>query len=595
MKPSTKIKENMYLEHINSPADVKRLSADQLNVLSEEIRAALLRKLSARGGHFGPNFGMVEATIALHYVFDSPQDKIVYDVSHQSYPHKMLTGRKDAYLVAEEYGKVSGYSEPDESEHDFFVIGHTSTSVSLASGLAKGRDLTGGKGNVIAVIGDGSLSGGEAFEGLDYVAEMGTNMIIVVNDNQMSIAENHGGLYRNLQELHESDGTCPCNFFKAMGLDYVYLRQGNNIEALISTFEKVKDTDHPVVVHINTLKGKGYEPAVKNKEEWHYCAPFDVATGKPQHTGETGEDYGTLTSDFLLRKMKEDRRIVGITAGTPAVMGFTKDKRLEAGRQFVDVGIAEEHAVAMASGIAKAGGKPVFGVYSTFIQRAYDQVSQDLCINNNPATMLVFWGGLSSMNDVTHLCFFDIPLLCNIPKLVYLAPTCKEEYLAMVEWSLRQDEHPVAIRVPSNGVITASRKVNTDYDIPNRYETVTRGSRVAILALGSFFQLGESVTAMLKEKAGIDATLVNPRYITGVDTELLDSLKRDHSLVITLEDGVLDGGFGEKISRYYGASPVRVLNFGARKEFVDRYDVKDFLRANHLTNEQIVEDILKVL
>lgn len=276
-------------------------------------------------------------------------------------------------------------------------------------------------------------------------------------------------------------------------------------------------------------------------------------------------------------------------------MGFTKDKRLEAGRQFVDVGIAEEHAVAMASGIAKAGGKPVFGVYSTFIQRAYDQVSQDLCINNNPATMLVFWGGLSSMNDVTHLCFFDIPLLCNIPNLVYLAPTCKEEYLAMVEWSLRQDEHPVAIRVPSNGVITASRKVNTDYDIPNRYETVTRGSRVAILALGSFFQLGESVTAMLKEKAGIDATLVNPRYITGVDTELLDSLKRDHSLIVTLEDGVLDGGFGEKISRYYGASPVRVLNFGARKEFVDRYDVKDFLRANHLTDEQIVEDILKVL
>lgn len=585
----------MYLETINSPADVKRLSVEELNVLGCEMRAALLQRLSVRGGHFGPNFGMVEATIALHYVFESPKDKIVFDVSHQCYPHKMLTGRKDAYLDAGKYATVSGYSEPDESEHDHFVIGHTSTSVSLASGLAKGRDLVGGKGNVIAVIGDGSLSGGEAFEGLDYVAEMGTNMIIIVNDNQMSIAENHGGLYRNLQELRESGGTCDCNFFKAMGLDYVYLKEGNDIAALIRTFESVKDTDHPVVVHINTLKGKGYEPAVQNQEAWHYCAPFEVETGMPKNAAGTGEDYAVLTADYLLRKMKEDNRVVGITAGTPTVMGFTKDKRMEAGKQFVDVGIAEEHAVALASGIAAAGGKPVFGVYSTFIQRAYDQVSQDLCINNNPAMMLVFWGSLSSMNDVTHLCFFDIPLLSNIPNLVYLAPTCKEEYLAMMEWGLQQSEHPVAIRVPANGVVVSGREVDTDYSVLNRYEVTKQGNRVAILALGSFYQLGEQVVSMLKEKAGVDATLVNPRYISGVDAALLDSLKQEHDVVVTLEDGVLDGGFGEKISRYYGADKMKVLNFGARKEFVDRYDVAEFLQANHLTAGQITEDIMSVL
>lgn len=585
----------MVLENINSPEDVKKLSLEELNLLSGEMREALLHRLSNHGGHFGPNFGMVETTIALHYVFNSPEDKIVFDVSHQSYPHKMLTGRKEAYLDPEKYDDVSGYSEPSESAHDHFVIGHTSTSVSLAGGLAKGRDLKGEKGNVIAVIGDGSLSGGEAFEGLDYAGELGTNFIIVVNDNQMSIAENHGGLYRNLQELRESQGIYPCNFFKAMGLDYLYVDQGNDIGSLISAFQKVKDIDHPVVVHINTLKGKGYRPAEEDKEPWHWCGPFDIATGKPKHKSDDGEDYGTQTADYLLAKMKEDRRVVGITAGTPTIMGFTEDRRKAAGRQFVDVGIAEEHAVALASGIAKAGGKPVFGVCSSFIQRAYDQLSQDLCINNNPATLLVFWGSLSTMNDVTHLCFFDIPLISHIPNMVYLAPTCKEEYFAMLEWSLRQDSHPVAIRVPALGLTHADREIAADYNELNRYEVVKRGTKVALLALGSFFPLGESVAQILKEKAGIEATLVNPRYITGTDDTLLDTLKTDHALVATLEDGILDGGFGEKIARYYGTSPMKVLNFGARKEFVDRFDVAAFLRDNHLTAEQIAEDILAQL
>ena len=585
----------MYLENINSPADVKKLSYKELNDLGSEIRTSLLQKLSEHGGHFGPNFGMVEATIALHYVFNSPKDKIVFDVSHQSYVHKMLTGRKDAFLYPERYDDVSGYTEPQESEHDFFVIGHTSTSVSLASGLAKGRDLTGGDENIIAVIGDGSLSGGEAFEGLDYAAELGTNLIIIVNDNQMAIAENHGGLYRNLQELRESNGECECNFFKAMGLDYTYVADGNNIEALVAAFSTVKDIQHPVVVHINTVKGKGYKPAELDKEAYHWRTPFDVETGKPKVDYGNGENYADITARYLLKKMREDRRVVGITSGTPTVMGFTPERRKEADKQFVDVGIAEEHAVALASGIAANGGKPVYGVYSTFIQRAYDQLSQDLCINNNPAVLLVFWGSLSAMNDVTHLCFFDIPLISNIPNIVYLAPTCKEEYLAMLEWSMRQNEHPVAIRVPATEVTGCHETVDTDYSELNRYKVVRRGSKVAVVALGSFFGLGESVTAMLKEKADIDATLINPRYITGVDEPLMEELKAGHQLVVTLEDGVLDGGFGEKITRYYGAADMKVLNYGARKEFTDRFDVQELLRANRLTDEQIVEDILSIV
>lgn len=585
----------MYLETINSPLDVKNLSMEELNALGGEIRNTLLKKLSAHGGHFGPNFGMVEATIALHYVFNSPEDKIVYDVSHQSYVHKMLTGRKEAFLNPDKYDEVSGYTEPQESEHDFFVIGHTSTSVSLASGLAKGRDLQGRHENVIAVIGDGSLSGGEAFEGLDYAAELDSNFIIIVNDNQMSIAENHGGLYKNLQVLRESDGQCECNFFKAMGLDYIYVNDGNNVEALINAFSSVKDSNHPVVVHINTTKGKGYAPAEQDKESYHYCAPFNPDAEYQEVASEVEENYADLTAQYLLGKMKEDSRVVGITAGTPTVMGFTPSLRAEAGKQFVDVGIAEEHAVALSSGIAAAGGKPVFGVYSTFIQRAYDQLSQDLCINNNPAVILVFWGSLTAMNDVTHLCFFDIPVISNIPNMVYLAPTNKEEYMAMLEWGIRQNEHPVAIRVPANGMFMSGETVEEDYSLLNRYKVVSQGSKVAILALGSFFQLGQSVVELLKEEAGIDATLINPRYITGVDEAMLDELKADHQLVITLEDGVLDGGFGEKITRYYSATDMRVLNFGAKKEFVDRYDRQDFLKANHLTKEQIKDVILRTL
>lgn len=584
----------MYIENIKSPQDVKRLNYEQLNSMCDELRNALLEKLSAHGGHIAPNLGFLEATVALHYVFNSPVDKFVFDVSHQCYVHKMLTGRMEAFTNPEKYDLVSGYTEPSESEHDLFIVGHTSTSVSLACGVAKARDLKGGNYNVIAVIGDGSLSGGEAYEGLNNAAEAGTNMIIVVNDNQMSIAENHGGLYQNLKLLRETNGKAECNFFKSMGFDYVYLNDGNDVEKLIATFKSVKDTKHPVVVHINTLKGHGYKFAEQDKETFHWGMPFDLATGKPKVSYD-GENYSDLTAEYLLSEMKKYPEIVGITAGTPTVFGFTPERRKKAGKQFVDVGIAEEHAVALASGIATNGGKPVFGVFSTFIQRAYDQLSQDLAINNSPAVILVFFGSLTSMNDVTHLCFFDIPLICNIPNIVYLAPTSKEEYFAMLNWSMRQNEHPVAIRVPVNGVIASHNPVDSDYSDLNRYQINKKGSKVAIIALGSFYELGEKTVDVLHKKYGIDATLINPRYISGIDSEMLDSLKHDHKLVITLEDGVLDGGFGEKITRFYGNSDMKVLNFGGKKEFVDRFDIDEFIRENHLTAELIAEDVMNAL
>lgn len=584
----------MYIENINSPADVKKLNIMQLNVLAEEMRHALLTRASRHGGHFGPNFGMVEAIIAMHYVFDSPKDKIVFDVSHQCYPHKMLTGRKDAYLYEEHYDDVSGYTNPDESEHDFFTVGHTSTSISLACGLAKARDLNGEDGNVIAVIGDGSLSGGEALEGLDFASELNSNMIIVANDNDMSIAENHGGLYANLKLLRETNGQAECNLFKAMNLDYIYVDKGNDIASLIEAFEKVKDTKKAVVVHINTLKGKGYAPAEQNKEEWHWHMPFDIATGESLFKDEE-PDFSDASLEYLLKKMDEDKSVVAITAGTPTIMGFTADMRAKAGKQFVDVGIAEETAVALASGIAANGGKPVFGVYSSFIQRAYDQITQDVCINGNAVTFAVFAGSVYGMNDVTHLGLQDIPMLNSIPGLVYLAPVTKEDYIAMLDWSLTQNAYPVAIKVPGGSMISTGTPVTKDFGKLDTYEITKKGSRVAILGLGTFYENAVKAADILKASHGIDATVINPYYISGIDADTLNELKKDHAVVATLEDGYLEGGFGAKIAAYYGSSDMKVLNFGIKKEFIDRYDASEVLKDNHLTPEQIAEDIAATL
>lgn len=578
----------MLLEKIQSPKDVKVLSMPQLHELAQEIRDGILNRDSNIGGHVGPNLGIVETTIAMHYVFNCPEDKFVFDVSHQSYPHKMLTGRAFGYYDNNRFQEISGYSSPAESpEYDQFELGHTSTSISLASGLQKARDIKGTKENIVVLIGDGSLSGGEALEGLDEVGELGTGIIIIVNDNEMSIAENHGGLYKNLALLRETNGKAECNLFRAMGLNYKYVADGNDVETLIKTFQEVKDIDHPIVVHIHTEKGKGYAPAEQNKEPWHWSMPFDIETGKPKVEGG-GEDYGNMTAEYLLEEMKKDKHLVAVTSGTPTVAGFFKNRREEAGAQHVDVGIAEEQAVAMISGMAKGGIRPVYNVYSTFIQRTYDQIAQDLCINGNPAVINVFCASLYGMNDITHIGFYDIPMLSNIPNLVYLAPTCWEEYKAMMAWGIQQTAHPVAIRVPGGAVTHSDEQFDEDYSELNRFKMTHKGSKVAIVALGAFYGLGKQVAALLKEQKGIDATLINPRYITGLDEEMLESLKADHEKVITLEDGALEGGFGEKIARFYGDSDMRTLCFGIKKGLYDRYDYQQLAKDNELTPEQIV-------
>lgn len=578
----------MYLEKIQSPNDVKKLTVGQLHTLAGEIRGGILNRDSNIGGHVGPNLGIVEATIAMHYVFNSPTDKFVFDVSHQSYPHKMLTGRAYGYIDNARMSEISGYSSPSESpEFDQFELGHTSTSISLGTGLQKARDIKGTKENIVVVIGDGSLSGGEALEGLDEAGELGTGIIIIVNDNEMSIAENHGGLYKNLKLLRDTAGKAECNLFRAMGLDYRYVEDGNSLEQMIAVLTEVRDIDHPVVVHIHTQKGKGYAYAEQDKERWHWSMPFDIATGKPK-AASAGEDYGNLTGEYLLSEMKNDPTIVAVTSGTPTVAGFFKERRLQAGKQFVDVGIAEEQAVAMISGMAKGGIRPVYNVYSTFIQRTYDQIAQDLCINGSPAVINVFLASMYGLNDITHIGFFDIPMLSNIPNLVYLAPTCWEEYRSMMEWGIHQTSYPVAIRVPGGAVTHSNDDFDDDYSQLNRYRVTHKGSKVAILGLGAFHALGAQVAELLKQQRGIDATLVNPRYITGLDEQFLGDLKADHQTVITLEDGALEGGFGEKIARFYGDSDIRTLCFGIKKGLYDRYDYQQMAIDNQLTPEQIV-------
>lgn len=585
----------MYIEKIKSPADLKQLNIDALKVVADETRQAVLNRVSKHGGHVGPNLGFVEATVALHYVFDTPKDKLVFDVSHQSYPHKVLTGRASGFLGnLDEMNAISGYSSPTECpEYDNFEVGHTSTSVSLATGLQKARDIKGTKENIIAVIGDGSLSGGEAFEGFDEASELGTGIIIVVNDNEMSIAEPHGGIYKNLRDLRESNGQCNHNWFKAWGFEYKYLEEGNDVEKLIEVFRSVKDTDKPTVVHIHTEKGHGFSPAVENKEAWHYGMPFNREDGsRPERP--TTESYEQLLSDWLLKEMKQDKTLVAVTAGTPSAAGFTPEKRKEAGAQHVDVGIAEEQAVAMISGMAKGGLRPVWTVFSTFIQRTYDQIAQDLCINANPAVINVTWGGTASMNDITHICLFDIPMLCSIPGLIYLAPTTCEEYFSMLRWAILQDKKPIAIRIPSNGVHHTTETIDREYAYEAKYKVIQKGEKVAIIAAGSFYQKGENVVRLLAEK-GIKATLINPRYLNEVDRETLDSLKGGHELVVTLEDGSKDGGFGERIAAYYGTSEMKVLVGGIKKNLYDRFDLQQLLSDNRLLDEQIVEDVVSIL
>lgn len=582
----------MILDKINSPADVKKLSVNDMERLADEIREALFNRLTKIGGHFGPNFGFVEATIAMHYVFNSPTDKFVFDVSHQSYTHKILTGRKAGYIDDTRFSEDSGYSNPEESEHDFFNIGHTSTSVALALGLAKGRDILDRKENIVAVIGDGSLSGGEAMEALNVAgSELGSNFIIIVNDNEQAIAENHGGIYQNLKELRESNGQAQNNWFRAFGLDYIYEENGNDIASLIKVFEKVKDSTHPVVVHIHTQKGKGYRLAEENREAWHWCLPFDRATGKPTVDFGSGESYSDITTKYIMDKARKDKDFIVVSPAMPMSVGLGINERAQLGRQYIDTGIAEEAAVAIASGIATNGAKPLVVTNMTFLQRAYDQISQDVCINNAPVTMLMNFTAFDGLTDVTHLGIFGLAAFTNIPNLVVLCPSSAEEYVNMLDWSIDQKEHPVLILIPGNAV--AHRAADKSFSNINKYKLEQQGEKVAIIALGDFYQKGEEAAAAIEKELGFKPTLINPRFASGLDKELLDNLKSRHSLVITLEDGIVDGGFGEKIASYYGPSDMKVINLGLEKKFYDRYNPQQLLESLGITAEKIVERVKK--
>ena len=584
---------NVDLSAIKSPADIRPMDEKQLKDLAVAMRKALLEKLSAHGGHVGPNLGMIEATIALHYVFNTPQDKIVFDVSHQTYPHKMLTGRMQAFTNPAHYDDVTGYTNPKESDYDLFSLGHTSSAVSLASGLAKARDLKGGKENIIAVIGDGSLSGGVAFEGLDYGATLNTNFIVIVNDNDMSIAENHGGIYAGLRLLRDTNGTAGNNLFRAMGFAYRYVHDGNDIPSLINMFRSVKDIDHPVVVHINTMKGMGLPVAEADKEKFHFSAPFDFKTGEPYSSSETSEGYDDLFANQVLARMKEVPELVVINAGTPGAIGFTPERRKEAGSQFVDVGIAEQQAVAMASGLAKGGARPVVALASTFLQRAYDQFSQDIALNHQPATFVVFYGSIFGINDETHLGFFDMGLLSNIPDLFVLTPTCKEELLAMLRWAEDQRRRPVVIRVPGGAVRSDSKITILDDYSCTSYEIVRKGSRIALIGVGTFLPVMQQVAENLSVK-GFSPMVINPREVSTLDTVCLDSIK-DFELVITAEDGIIDGGFGQKVASYFGDTDVKVINLGLPKEFLNRYNAVEFQRECNLNPDGITDIAMSAL
>lgn len=631
------------LSSIHTPADVHALSAQQLRDLCFEIRTTLLDYGRKHGGHIGSNLGVVELTVALHRVFNSPHDRFIFDVSHQSYVHKMLTGRAEAYLDESRFGEVTGFTNPLESEHDSFVLGHTGTSISLACGLAKTRDMqrtaTGEStiGNVVAIIGDGSLSSAIAFEGLNNAAEQGGNLIIIVNDNEMSIAEDFGGMYGQLAKLRASDGTAELNLFKAFGLDYRYVEQGNDVDTLVEVLNEVKGIDHPIVVHIHTTKGLGFDdgeesdngsdgcnqtnpqPHAGKCEANHWQDP-EASLGKPL---DARKYYGEMAMASLEHRFSNEPGLVVISPATPGSNGITRDFRERAGAHYVDTGITEEHAAAFAAGIAKAGGRPVLATSATFFQRTFDQLQQELALNHVPATLLIFGAGISGA-DNTHSGTFDMTMFANVPDVTCLAPASGEQMLDMLAWATGPSEHGVvAIRMPGEQILALERAADMAFDplqraeehdpavniageCPfTRYQIVQPGRDVAILGLGNTMPLAAEVTSALAEDdethAAITATLVDALQYSAMDAELLTMLADGHHLVVTLEDGQLEGGWGEKVTAFYAnssnakASHVRVLNFGASKEFTDRVPLDELNERYGLTAETIVSRIRGVL
>ena len=569
------------LNKISGPQDLKKLSIAQMQQLAQEIRTLILEKDATEGGHLGPDLGIVEATIAYHYVFDAPKDKIVWDVSHQTYPHKMLTGRALAWLDPDHYEDVTPYSNPDESPYDYYAVGHTSTSIGLATGMAKARDLMGNHENIMALIGDGSMTGGLAYEGLNNAAIEKHNLVVVVNDNQMSIDENVGGLVTALKKLRDSNGETKENPFTAMGFDYRYVADGNDIKSMIEAFKAVKDVDHPILLHINTLKGKGYKPAIDEEEAHHWVMPFDLKTDKPLAPASEAPTANSVALDVVSEEIEKGTNLMAINAAIPGVFGLDKIKN-KYPDHYTDVGIAEQESVAFAAGAAKEGAVPVLFENSTFLQRAFDQLSHDVAANDLPVVMMVAGGGISGTSK-THLGIFDQVMISNLPNWIYLAPTNLAEEKAMMTWAIKQRKHPVAIKMPT-------KAVPENGDAQEDYSKITYqikpGKDVAVLTLGDMYAIfGEKVAQEL------NATLVNPVSANILDKDALDKLAKENKVIVTIEDNTLDGGFGEKVASYLGDKDVKVLNYGQKRVYTDQTPLKDILKENRMTVDQIVEDI----
>lgn len=584
----------MELKNIKNPQDIKSLSIEELKQLAEQMRHAILYRTSSIGGHVGPNLGAVEAMTAMHYVFDAPRDKIVIDVSHQDFPHKMLTGRAYGFLSPEGFAKIGEYTEPSESpEYDLFYAGHTSPAISLCVGLARARELASANYRIVAFVGDGALSGGEALEGLNQGADVKGSLVIIFNDNQMAIAPDSGGMYAKLAELRATAGTAEDNIFKSFGWEYLYVADGNDMGKCIGALEKARDMNRPVVVHINTQKGEGYAPAEKDREAFHWRPPFVEESGADKKSAPE-PNYMTLTRDFLLNKCRTVPNFLVVTAATPADFGFLAKERMEAGSHFIDVGIAEQTAVSVMAGAARAGAKVVLGITGSFMQRAYDQMIEDWAMNDSPATMLVFDTGVNGIRDQTHLGFWDIPFVTSMPDIVYLAPSSMEEYMEMLEWSVAQDKYKVAIRVPTYSVWHHKGTPDKDYSDLNKFKMEEKGTRVALIGAGDYFPKALEVAELLKAE-GIEPTVINPRFISGVDTEMLLSLQPDHEVVATIEDGSIEGGFGQRVAGALGGTPLKVLNFGLKKEFADRYEVEALETEQGLLPSQIAASILNII
>ena len=617
---------NKILETINKPQDLKKLSIEQMKVLAAEIRQLLIASVAKTGGHLAPSLGVVELTLVLHKIFNSPVDKIVWDVGHQAYVHKILTGRRDEFGTLRQFGGISGFPKPNESEHDSFGTGHSSTSISAALGMALARDIKGEKHDVLAVIGDGSLTGGQAYEALNHAGHSGTNMIVILNDNEMSIAKNVGAmseylskmrtepkytkvkqdvdfLLRRIPAIGESVAKTvervkdslryllvPGMLFEELGFNYIGPIDGHNIELLTEVLEKAKRMQGPILIHVLTCKGKGYKPAENNPGKFHGVGPYCVESGELLNSSTT-PTYTSVFGDTLIELAKQDSRIVAITAAMPEGTGLKKFA-MQFPKRFFDVGIAEQNAVTMAAGMAIKGMKPIVALYSTFAQRAYDQILHDVCLQKLPVIFALDRAGIVGEDGPTHHGVFDYSYLRHIPNLVIMAPKDENELRHMMGTAINMD-CPVAIRYPRGSGLGIAMDQSLQPLTIGTSEELKKGNDVVFLATGAMVEPCRAASELLAGQ-GIEAGVVNARFIKPLDEQVLRRLARDVGIIVTVEDNILAGGFGSAVLEYINEQSfkwVKVLRLGFPDKFIEHGTRRQLLTKYGLTAEGIAAEV----